>query len=257
MENIDDLFGKESVVEESTANHRRRVRDSIERNPDFAGFADYELLEYLLFATIPRKDTKPLAKNLIQIFGSLSAVLHADYYELIRVDGVGDKTAHLLAHVLPIVVRAEYSRFGDICLTTPAETAKYLSARFLGQTKEHLLMTSLNINDAVIQTDEISSGSVDSATVDIMRILRVADRNGAKQIVLAHNHPGGTMGFSDMDLEMTARVISCCILTGIAFVDHFVFSGNKYVSMFGSDMLASVVEMSKRQCTELSQFLSK
>ncbi|MDE6397691.1 MAG: hypothetical protein K2L51_00050, partial [Clostridiales bacterium] len=188
--------------------HRGRVYASVEANPELTGMADYELLEYVLFATIPRGDTKGIAKDLIRTFGSLSAVFHADYYELLRVPGLGKKSAHLLAHILPIVIRAEYARFEQMArLRTAEETARYLYARFLGVNKELLLMISLNTNDTVIQTDEIAYGSVDSMHVNIGKILRVADRNGAKKIVLAHNHPGGTLGFSAADIESTARVI--------------------------------------------------
>ena len=244
MDEFEELFG-EKKPEKKVAGpegHRARVRDAMERNPELSGFDDYELLEYLLFVTNPRKDTKPLAKELIRIFGSLSAVLYADYGELRRVPGVGDLTAHLLSNVLHIVMRAEYSRFEHPCrITTAADTARYMYARFLGRTKEVLLMTSLNINDEVIQTDEIAAGSVDSAPFDLVKLLRIADRNGAKKIILAHNHPGGTLGFSDADIESTARVIECCNLTGYTFNDHLIFVGNRYISMFAKDMMSSVI----------------
>ena len=254
---FEELTGEVSEKPLSAAGHRERVRENIDRNPDFSGFADYELLEYLLFATIPRKDTKPLAKELIRTFGSLSSVLHADYYELMRVEGVGEKTAHLLAHVLPIVVRAEYSRFNGMKLDTPLKSAQFMYSRFMGQNKEKMIMASLSLNDEVIQTDEITEGSIDSAPVDIMKILRIADRNGAKKIILAHNHPGGTMSFSDNDMEMTSRVVSCCMLTGIIFVDHFIFCDNRYISMFGSDILSAALTLCDGHNLRLTQALTR
>ena len=254
---FEELIGEANDKPLSVAGHRERVRENVERNPDFTGFADYELLEYLLFATIPRKDTKPLAKELIRTFGSLSSVLHADYYELMRVDGVGEKTAHLLSHVLPIVVRAEYSRFNGMRVDTPLKSAQFMYSRFMGKNKEKLIMASLNLNDEVIQTDAISDGAIDSAPVDIMKILRVADRNGAKKIILAHNHPGGTMNFSDTDMEMTSRVVSCCMLTGIIFVDHFIFCDNRYISMFGNDMLSAALTLCDGHNMRLTQALTR
>lgn len=244
MDEFETLFNdeKENSKNIGPQGHRMRVRKSMDRNPDLSSFADYELLEYLLFATNPRQDTKPLAKELIRIFGSLSAVLYADYYELVRVPGVGDATAHLLSNLMRIVIRAEYSRFErPYKLTTATETARYMYARFLGRTKEVLLMTSLNINDEVIQTDEIAVGSVDSTPFDLVKLLRIADRNGAKKIILAHNHPGGTLRFSDADIESTARVVECCNLTGYVFIDHLIFVGNKYISMFAQDMMTAVL----------------
>ncbi len=260
MSELEKLFTDEHVAKspQGVEGHRARVRESIDRNPDFAGFADYELLEYLLFATIPRGDTKPLAKELIRIFGSLSAVFHADYYELVRVNGVGERTAHMLANVLKIVTRAEYSRFEQSCkLTTAAETARYMYARFLGRTKETLIMTSLNINDEVIQTDDIAIGGVDSAEFDLVKILRCADRNGAKKILLAHNHPGGTLDFSVADIESTARVITCCELTGYVFLDHLVFVGNKYISMFSKDKLSQTLDACGKQYSEIKSMLTR
>lgn len=256
---IEELLGalrSEGAVD-SPEGHRKRVREMVDRNPDFTGFNDYQMLEWLLFATIARKDTKAIAKNLIHTFGSLSAVLHADYYELLRVPDVGDKTAHLLSNVLPVVLRAEYSRYEGLEKLSTAERASwYLFSRFLGQNKEILLLTSLNVNDEVIQTDEISRGRVDGADVDVMKILRSADRNGAKKIIMAHNHPGGTMMFSDDDIETTARVVSCCMMTGFIFYDHLIFSGTKYVSLFGNNELNKVINLSQRICSKMSVSLT-
>lgn len=259
MNEMDELL-KDAKAERSIGpeGHRGRVYASVEANPEMSGMADYELLEYVLFATIPRGDTKAIAKDLIRTFGSLSAVFHADYSELLRVPGLGKKSAHLLAHILPVVIRAEYSRFEQSTkMSTAQETAKYLYARFLGVNKEMLLMTSLNLNDQVIQTDVIAHGSVDMMMVDIGKILRIADRNGAKKIVLAHNHPGGTLSFSQADIETTARVISGCMLTGLIFIDHQIMSGNRYLSMFGSNMLAQVLEMCKKHCSALTMAVSQ
>ena len=238
--------------------HRGRVYASVEANPELAGMADYELLEYVLFATIPRGDTKAIAKDLIRTFGSLSAVFHADYCELVRVPGLGKKSAHLLSSMLPVVIRAEYERFEHTArLCTAEETARYLYARFLGVNKELLLMVSLNTNDTVIQTNEIAYGSVDSMNVDIGKILRVADRNGAKKIVLAHNHPGGTLAFSSADIEATARILSSCMLTGYVFVDHLLLVGNRYLSMFGNDMLVNVLKKCDEHCSKLTMAVAR
>jgi|InofroStandDraft_1065614.scaffolds.fasta_scaffold36735_2 DNA repair protein RadC len=255
---IEELLGTYRRANAPSAEgHRERVRESVDRNPDFAGFNEYQMLEWLLFATIARKDTKAIAKELLRTFGSLSAVLHADYYELVRVKDVGEKTAHLLAHILPVVLRAEYNRYNrPERLTTAASAAWYLYTRFLGQTKEILLVTSLNVNDEIIQTDEITEGTVDSAAVDVMKILRIADRNGAKKIILSHNHPGGTMSFSDADMETTARVVACCMMTGFTFYDHLIFSGNKYLSMFGNKELDTIITLSRKLCTRMSAALT-
>lgn len=241
----------------SVAGHRARVRDSIDHSSDLDGFADYELLEYILFATIPRKDTKPLAKELIRVFGSLSAVLHAEYDELIRIDGIGEKTAHLLANMLPIALRAEQQRFGtSVRLETPQKTAEYMYARFLGQRKERMLLVSLTLENEVIQTDLIAEGTVDTTFVDVLKILHYADHNGAKKIILAHNHPGGTMAFSQADVSLTARVIVTCMQTGIDFLDHLVFCDDRYCSMFGNDLLPELLEACKKQSASLAAHAS-
>ena len=142
-------------------------------------------------------------------------------------------------------------------IITAHEAAKFLYTRFYGKTKECLMMVSLNINDEVIQTDDITVGCVDAAPVDIMKILRVADRNGAKQIILAHNHPGGTMMFSEADIESTAQIVSGCMLTGFSFVDHLIFCGNKYLSMFGNDMFTRVIDLCDQLTSELSNSYTK
>ncbi len=249
---------KEIEAEKSSvAGHRARVRDSIDHSSDLDGFADYELLEYILFATIPRKDTKPLAKELIRVFGSRSAGLDAEYDELIRIDGIGGKTAHLLANMLHIALRAEQQRFGaSVRLETPQKTAEYMYARFLGQRKERMLLVSLTLENEVIQTNVIAEGTVDTTFVDVLKILRYADRNGAKKIILAHNHPGGTMTFSQADISLTARVVVTCMQTGIEFLDHLVFCDNRYCSMFGNDLLPELLEACKRESTDVAKHAS-
>lgn len=255
MDEFDELMQNAKAEKENgPQGHRQRVYASVDRDPDMTAMADYEMLEYLLFATIPRGDIKPIAKDLIRTFGSLSAVLHADYCELLRVPGLGSKSAHLLAHVLPIVIRAEYGRFEHATrLTTAAATARFLYARFLGENKEKLLMVSLNVNDEVIHTDEIAYGSVDSMQVDIAKIVCAVERNGAKKIILAHNHPGGTLNFSDADIETTARVITACTLVGVVFVDHQILVGNRYISMFGDTSLDKVLAICDKYCAKLTE----
>ncbi|MDE7394575.1 MAG: hypothetical protein K2M95_00430 [Clostridiales bacterium] len=255
---LDELLGNATVVQNGAEGHRARVRESMHRNPELKGLADYELLEYLLFATISRKDTKPIAKDLIRKFGSLSAVLHADYEELLHVDGIGEKTAHLLAYVLPIVMQAESERYGtDLQLDTPKRTAQYMHTRFLGQRKEQLLMASLTLNNSVIQVNEVASGTVDAANVDVMKILRIADRNGAKKIVLAHNHPGGTMHFSTSDIELTSQVVTACFITGIYFIDHLIFYGKRYYSMFGNREMPNMLEACMKYTGALTEEVSR
>ena len=255
---FDELLGESKLTPNGAEGHRARVRESINRNPELKGLADYELLEYLLFATISRKDTKPIAKDLIHKFGSLSAVLHADYEELLRVDGVGEKTAHLLAYVLPIVIQAESQRYGtDFRFDTPKRAAQYMYARFLGQRKEQLLLASLTVNDAVIQINEIASGTVDSANIDVMKILRTADRNGAKKIILAHNHPGGTMHFSVSDVELTSQVVTAGYMTNILLTDHLIFYGNRYYSMFGNRDFSNVLDACLKYTGTFTQEVSR
>lgn len=258
MGELDALFVNEKEAELGPEGHRERVRAMIEAAPDLNGIPDYVLLEYLLFYTIPRGDTKRIAKDLLRTFGSFSAVLNADANELQDVDGIGARSAHFLAHILAIVARAERDRFSKMLrIATAGDAAQYVYSRFFGQTKEMLLMISLNLNDEVIQTDKIADGAVDFMSVDLMKILRIADRNGAKKIILAHNHPGGTLCFSDADIDTTARVVECCLLTGLTFNDHLLMAGNRYVSMFGSDMMARVLERCDTRCSDFTMTIAR
>lgn len=218
--------------------HRERVFYSFNNDTDFTTFSDHEILEYLLFFGIPYKDTNPIAHELIERFGSLSAVLHAAPEDLFEVSGMTKNAARLLPAILPAARKAEMSRVRESANFGTVDAAvEYLSKYFMGKTYECFYLASLDVNDKLIQVDLISSGVVDSVRVNARKIITHACRNNAAKIIIAHNHPAGSVMPSESDYRATVNIVTAATAIGMTFVDHIIYSGDSYLSFYHSRLL--------------------
>lgn len=211
--------------------HRDRMRERV-RKYGLSSLEEHEVLEYLLYYAIPRKNTNLIAHALIDRFGSLAGVLDASEEELRRVDQVGPAAAHLL-HVLPEVNRCYLrSRLGGSKrLATTQEQAGYLMAQFQGMRRERMLLLALDDKKRLLRAVWLDSGTVSAVDVGMRRIAAEAVNAGAAAVVLAHNHPGGVSTPSREDIESTGEVMRALGILGIRVLDHIVLTDEDYCSM--------------------------
>ncbi len=213
-------------------NHRARVRETFKR-AGADGMPDHNLLELLLFYSIPRKDTNEIAHRLIAAFGSLSRVFDASYEELMEIDGIGESSA-LLISMIPSICRRyiESSNSPKVNLSEPEEAMNYIIRKYYGSNKvESFYMLCLDAVGNLINCCKLGEGTPGSVIVDKRKVLETALRNKADKVIFAHNHPNGIAAPSKDDINMTSELSSVLFSVGIRLADHIIVAGNEAVSL--------------------------
>ena len=213
--------------------HRQRLRERFEKNGSSA-FAEHELLELLLTYSIPVKDVKPLAKKLLNRFGSLREVLDADIAELKNIEGMGTISAVLVSMVKELNVEYHTEKLKNLeILSTPHEVFEFIKTKLAGKRDELFMVIYLNTKNKVIDCEINAEGTVNQAAVYPRKIIRKALENNAAALILAHNHPSGEPEPSENDISLTNSLKSICDSMNIRLLDHIIvgklgfFSFNK------------------------------
>jgi DNA repair protein RadC len=216
--------------------HRRRLKDRLVENPQ--ALADYEVLELILGYVNVRRDNKPLAKELLQRFGSLRGALTARLEELRDVPGFGPGAEEFLTlwheawarfHEQPVRDRA--------VLNTPDIVAEMARARIGSREREEFWMALVDNKNRLIGWEQVSKGTVDQAAVYPREVLSVALRHKASGMILVHNHPGADPRPSVQDVDFTRRIKSAAREVDIRVLDHLVVTENRYYSFQSEGML--------------------
>ena len=217
--------------------HRERLRKRFLEN-GIKGLQDYEVLELLLSYGIAQKDTKPLAKALLQRFGDLPGVLDSEVHELKEVKGIGESTALLikLTHSLMERYMGERS-FRRKKLSTPQAVVEYCRVSMGRLRDEQFRVLYLNSQNEVLSEELIQEGTVDQSVVYPRKVLEYALRHKASSIILIHNHPGGLLKPSRSDIELTKRLKSISEEMGIRIHDHFIITKDGYYSFHENGLL--------------------
>lgn len=211
--------------------HRQRLRERF-LNGGAAALADYELLELLLCQALPRADVKPLAKNLINRFGSFAAVMAAEPAQLMEIDGVKEaatvaiKTVHAAAllmqrqQVLDQPVLGSWKSVLDYCHSVMAHDQN-----------EQFRLLFLDGKNALIADEVQSRGTVNHAPVYIREVVKRTLTLGASSIIMAHNHPTGDPTPSRDDIEMTRAVKLALEQVGVQVHDHIIIGRKGHASL--------------------------
>ena len=229
---------KPSKKDESIhSGHRQRFRERFIKT-GLDGFEDHEALELLLYYAIPRQDVNPLAHNLIGRFGSLHNVLEAPIEELKRVKGIGENTAVLIKLVLALGRKYEISRIKDVKIVDSTEKAgKYLIPHLSAQRDEVVYILCLDSKYKVLGCKMLFQGTVNSANINIRKIVEKAIAFNAVSVILAHNHLSGTKNPSKQDIETTRQISQALGTIDIKLTDHIIIVGDEYVSMADMGLL--------------------
>ena len=213
------------------ANHRDRVR-SLFLQSGLDGFSDHNVLELLLFYTIPQADTNVTAHALIDRFGSLSGVLDAPVEELVKVPGVGQYSAVFLKILPQLARRYSCEKAPDAFSFVERDLLReYTRSRFIGEKSECVLLLSFDASGKFTHCDRLSVGSTTQLQVDKRQLMETALRTSAVFTALAHNHPGGVAAPSASDVQATQEVAALFSGVGIRLVDHLIAAGTECFSM--------------------------
>jgi DNA repair protein RadC len=203
-----------------------------------AALQDYELLELLLTYAIPRRDTKLLAKKLLERFGSLARVFEAELTALEEVDGIGPQAATLISLIRPLSTRfIKVKPTGKTILRSSGEAAAYFQAKLKGLPEEEVHVAFVNAKNAVTATECLQRGTVDQSAVYVRKVIERALANKASGFLLAHNHPSGDPTPSVHDRELTQAVKAAAAVVGIRFLDHLIIGDTEPFSFRANGLI--------------------
>ncbi len=211
--------------------HRQRLRDRF-MSSGADSLPDYELLELYLFRTIPRRDTKPLAKTLIKTFGTFAEVINAPDHLLKEIPGMGDAVIadfRLLSAASLRLARSEAVQ-KDI-LDSWDKLIEYCRAAMAYESREQFRIIFLDKRNGVIRDEVQQTGTVDHTPVYVREVTKRALELSATAIILVHNHPSGDPTPSRADIEMTKQIDTVAKGLGIVVHDHIIIGKEGYSSL--------------------------
>ena len=219
------------ISDESTAGgHRSRLRQRLlDAGP--GGFHDYELVEYLLTLTIPRVDTKPLAKKLLTEFGGIGPLLSSNA-DTLRREGLTDPTIAALKIAHATALRLLESRVeNQPVLSSWDALCDYLHAAMAHSRIEEVRILFLNAKNRLIANEALWQGSVDEASVHVREVIARAIALGATAIIIVHNHPSGDPAPSTQDIRLTRELVEAGRHMKVTVHDHVIVGAQGRTSM--------------------------
>lgn len=212
------------------ADHRQRLRARF-TDGGAAAMPDYELLELLLFRTIPRQDVKPLARRLMDTFGDLNRVVTAAPARLVQVPGVGEAVAQDLKIMEAVAQRMMRARVMQRpVLSSWDALLDYCHSAMAHRDTEQFRVLFLDRKNVLIADEEQARGTVDHVPVYPREVVRRALELNASALILVHNHPSGDPTPSQADIAMTDQIQTAAQALGIVLHDHLVIGKGREVS---------------------------
>jgi len=217
--------------------HRERLRERF-RSGGSDALADYELLELVLFRAQPRRDMKPLAKSLVEKFGSFAEVIAAPRSLLAEVEGVSEATITDFKVIEAAACRLAH---GEVkrraVLSSWSAVLDYCRAAMAFADKEQFRILFLDKRNQLIADEVQQTGTIDHTPVYPREVVKRALELSATAVVLVHNHPSGDPTPSRADIEMTKQIIEVAKPLGIAVHDHVIVGRDGHASLKGLKLI--------------------
>jgi DNA repair protein RadC len=217
--------------------HRERLRDRF-RTAGADALSDYELLELVLFRALPRRDVKPLAKALIQAFGSFAETVHAPDARLREIGGLGEAAIteiKLIAAASNRVAKGQLKQ--RTVLSSWGTVIDYCRTAMAFADKEQFRILFLDKRNQLIADEVQQIGTVDHTPVYPREVVKRALELSATAIIMVHNHPSGDPTPSQADIQMTKAVIEVSKPLGIAVHDHIIVGKHGHASLKGMKVI--------------------
>ena len=203
--------------------HRRRAREKLLR--------DYEIIELMLFLIFKRKDVKPLAKELLLRFQTIDKILNAPKTELLKVNGIGERTVEAIKIINGIAVSALKSRIiNRNHINCFDDVINYCKLNMKNLVAEELRVLFLNSVNEIIADEVLQKGDVDTVGIYPRMIARRCLELGASGVILIHNHPSGDPTPSREDIFTTKRIVAALSVFEISLQDHLIIGDNRHIS---------------------------
>ena len=209
--------------------HRQRLKEKFLAEPK--ALADYELLEMLLFAASPRKDVKPMAKKLINKFGSFAKVCAASVSDLKTIDGLGITGIATIKAVQESASRMLITEAKEkTVISNWAKLIEYLRIEMGHLKEEQFRALFLNSKNMLLLDEVQNEGTINHTMAYPREIVKRALEVGAASIILAHNHPSGDLTPSRSDIDLTQQIVNAAKPLGISIHDHVIISQDCHYS---------------------------
>jgi DNA repair protein RadC len=213
--------------------HRDRLRERF-RNAGAAALSDYELLEMVLFRALPRRDVKPLAKDLIKKFGSFAEVISAPETLLAEVKGLGDSTITDFKVISAAASRVTHGKVNQReVLSSQQSVIDYCRTAMAFADREQFRILFLDKRNQLIADEVQQTGTVDHTPVYPREVVKRALELSATAVILVHNHPSGDPTPSPADIQMTKQIVEIAKPLGIALHDHIIVGRQGHASLRG------------------------
>lgn len=226
-------------MNEDLAGHRKRLRRKYSAS-GYTALNDYEQLELLLTYIIPRKDVKPIAKELLRRYRTLDEITRAPIGKLETVEGMGEKSA-LFFRVLGDTARSlfkEDTRNKDLTTISGTEDLLRFLRSDIGFSKvEKFKVIFLNNSNNLIEEESLSTGTIDKSPVYPREIIERVIHHKAKSVILSHNHPSGMLKPSRADIEITLKLKKVLDILDIRLIDHIIITRDSYYSFLEEGIL--------------------
>ncbi|MEN8190527.1 MAG: DNA repair protein RadC [Thermodesulfobacteriota bacterium] len=234
------------LEEQKGSGHRGRLRDRfIERGLD--GFTDAEVLELLLTLGTPRTDCKKAARAALAKFETLSGVLEASDESLQAIHGIGPKNGFALHFVQAVAARYLADRIkGRRYLHSSSDVRDFLLHTMRGLKKEVFTVIFLDSSHGIIDSEILAEGTINVNTIYPRELVKAVLAHNAAALVIAHNHPSGSLEPSEQDMELTRRLHLVCSFIQVKLLDHIII-GNGAYSFADHGVMTAVND----QCREL------
>ncbi len=210
--------------------HRERVKEKLFKAPK--SFQKYEILEALLFYSIPRKDVKPIAKELLNKFGSLHGILKADAKALTKINNITLHSAALFK-IASLLVECSFEEkiMDKPVLNNWLDAMKYCHFELAQNPTEIFKIIYLNTKNEIMAEENVKEGGIDSIAISTREIAKkILDKN-AKSVVFIHNHPSGDLTPSQEDISFTQEMNTILQKLDIKILDHIIVSKSGYFSL--------------------------
>jgi len=220
------------VESKKHSGHRSRVKSKILEN-GLNGFLDYEILEALLFYTIPRKDTKEIAKELLMEFKTLEKVLAVSKDEILslKIKGINENTYIYFKFLNDLNKKLYKEKFSEETILNSVEaTYDYLKSSIGLLEKEVFKIIFLSANNKYLGDEIIFLGTIDRSQIYPREIVKSVLKYNAKSVIFSHNHPSGNPKPSQADLEMTKKLKKILEPLEVRVLDHIIITPEKYYS---------------------------
>ncbi len=215
--------------------HRKRLQERY-LSCGYKGLADYEIIEFLLFPIIPRRDTKALAKELLEKFSTIGGIFEADSEELKRIKGLGEVSTTYLKFIGDLFSYYYEDKIlngkenNRISIRSKNQLLNYLRKNIGISKIEEFKVLFLNSNNEVLGVETLFQGTIDKSAVYPRKILERVIFYNARSIIFAHNHPSGNTNPSSKDIEITKMMKEFFKMVDVSVLDHVIISRDSYFS---------------------------